>query len=142
MHDFDLSQARILSFQVDDNPLTDIRQTKIWLEYPGAEPAAVSIRQQGFEIPDFEIVVKEQTGGSVVFEIYPLSSSKPYFASVVPKASMDMYPDDDDYFQADLEYFKAVAQASEMTLDQYLMASTFKGAQRLTYNGLTQRRIM
>lgn len=128
VHDFDLSQARILSFQVDDNPLTDIRQTKIWLEYPGAEPAAVSIRQQGFEIPDFEIVVKEQTGGSVVFEIYPLSSSKPYFASVVPKASMDMYPDDDDYFQADLEYFKAVAQASEMTLDQYLMASTFKGA--------------
>lgn len=139
VHDFDLSQARILSFQVDDNPLTDIRQTKIWLEYPGAEPAAVSIRQQGFEIPDFEIVVKEQTGGSVVFEIYPLSSSKPYFASVVPKASMDMYPDDDDYFQADLEYFKAVAQASEMTLDQYLMASTFKGAQRLTYNGLTQK---
>lgn len=139
VHDFDLSQARILSFQVDDNPSTDIRQTKIYLEYPGVEPTAVSVRQRGFEIPDFEIVVTEQTGGTVIFEVYPLSSTKPYFASVVPKASMDMFPDDDDYFQADLEYFNAVAEAYGVTLDQYLMSSTFKGAQRLTYNGLLQK---
>ncbi len=106
--DIDLSVAGKISFNVVANEVEEIREAEFIVSYPGLlEEVSFTVIQQASEpVPaPFEIIVKDVQTSSITFDIIALDKEMDYIFFISPAEYVAGFPDDDDLFNDDMEYF-------------------------------------
>lgn len=106
--DIDLSVAGKISFNVVANEVEEIREAEFIVSYPGLlEEVSFTVIQQASEpvSAPFEIIVKDVQTSSITFDIIALDKEMDYIFFISPAEYVAGFPDDDDLFNDDMEYF-------------------------------------
>lgn len=120
----DCSQEGIIAFSVAANDgnfrKTEITVTYTWSE--GSTSATITVAQSGVPVSDgnFTLEILDQTYSTVTCRITPSQSNMTYISMVIRQ---DKYPanyTDEEWFNADVDYFEQLAAQFGMNFDTYM----------------------
>ena len=125
INSFDITGKGEISFCVDANEEETQREAKIELTYRDVQ-SDVTVTQAGApHIPGLTVEIKEIYDAGVMYSIVPEDAEMTYISMVAEKSYFDSFESDEAFFNDELKYFEAKAEASKLQLSEYL-ATIFK----------------
>ena len=117
----DTGTKNVLKFTIAENTTGSERQTTIRLKHDMAS-FELAIIQSGEYKPRLQFVLEtvEITATSITWNCIPSIKDQTYITMVVEKSYWDEFSSAEEYILDDIEYFRQVAEASGMTLEEFL----------------------
>lgn len=117
----DTGTKNLLKFTIAENTTGSERQTTIRLKHDMAS-FELAIIQSGEYKPRLQFVLEtvEITATSITWDCIPSIKDQTYITMVVEKSYWDEFSSAEEYILDDIEYFRQVAEASGMTLEEFL----------------------
>lgn len=117
----DTGTKNLLKFTIAENTTGSERQTTIRLKHDMAS-FELAIIQSGEYKPRLQFVLEtvEITATSITWNCIPSIKDQTYITMVVEKSYWDEFSSAEEYILDDIEYFRQVAEASGMTLEEFL----------------------
>lgn len=130
----DCSTKGEISFSVASNGSLKERKAFIKVKCSkGNLEETISVTQSGnnesFDAP-FEITIDEISPAEVIYSIIPKDPEMTYLSMVISKESFDKYNNEDDFLASEMEFYEMMAQASGLTLEEYLEQNLMQGEQK------------
>lgn len=123
------SISGIITFSVAQNSLTESRTADLTVQYSGdAGNSILKVIQSPKTIPAvFDIRMELVTQTSAKYSVIPGDKDQTYLSMLVEKDYFDQYGSDEEYFQDDLEYIKAMAESFGVSTEEYLNSTLNRG---------------
>lgn len=123
------SLSGVISFTVAANELTESRSAELSVRYSGdAETAVLRVVQSPRTVPPvFDIRMELITQTSAKYSVIPGDKEQTYLSMLVEKDYFDSYASDEEYFQDDLAYIRAMAESFGVSVQEYLSNTLNRG---------------
>lgn len=123
------SLSGVISFTVAANELTESRSAELSIRYSGdAETAVLRVVQSPRTVPPvFDIRMELITQTSAKYSVIPGDKEQTYLSMLVEKDYFDSYASDEEYFQDDLAYIRAMAESFGVSVQEYLSNTLNRG---------------
>lgn len=127
--DISTSVSGIIAFSVAENSQTGSRTADLTVQYSGdASSSILKVIQSPKTIPAvFDIRMELVTQTSVKYSVIPGDKDQTYLSMLVEKDYFDRYASDEEYFQDDLEYIRAMAESFGVSTEEYLSSTLNRG---------------
>lgn len=132
--DINVSNDNVITFNVTANESEEPRETYVEITYKGVENSPkFTISQNGKAIEEpvvpeeFTVTIKNIDYLSANADITPEDKEMYYVFFYVDAEYANQYPDDDELFAADMEFFKQVSEMYQESLTETILYYSLKG---------------
>lgn len=116
LHSFDCSTPGIVRFTAGTND-GETRDAIVTLDYPGAEPATLAVKQEG-KPAAFAFTLRDITSTGATIGVLPVDKGAFYTWDVMPRTEFDrLYPDNAKLVEEHLDYLSRQLEAYRNTVD-------------------------